>query len=111
MEEFTHEQLLLLIAALAALLTAIGPIMTTMGAAVGSWITSRRAAKREDLDLLRTDLGLLRDRVRNLETENRRLLQENLVLREYIATLRITLREHDIDVPALKDFDDDAWRK
>lgn len=111
MDDLTHEQLLLFIAGLAALLTAIGPILTTLGAAVGSWVTARRAAKKEDVDLLRSDVAQLRERIRFLEAENVRLAQENLVLREYIAVLRIKLREHDIMVPPLKDFDQDAWKE
>jgi hypothetical protein len=110
-EGLSHEKLLLILGAITALLAVLGPLMTTAGAAVGSWITARRAAQKDEVELLRADLMTLRERVRCLEVENNHLRQENLVLREYIATLRITLREHDIDVPALRDFDDDAWKE
>src|SRR5574342_617859 len=109
MDGLTHEQLLLILGGLAALFAALSPIMTTIGAAAGSWITARRAAKKEEVERLREDLMALRERVHCLEQENNRLRQENLVLREYIAKLRITLMKHEIDIPELKDFDQDAW--
>ncbi len=83
--------------------------MTTLGAAIGSWVTARRAAKKEELERLRDEMMLLRKRINKLESENNQLRQENLILREYISTLRIALQENGIDIPPLRDFDESAW--
>lgn len=104
--ELTHEQLLLLIGTFAAFLTAASPILTTIGAAIGSWITARQAAKKSELERLTARLDRLRDDFDELQMENTQLHKENLRLLEYIAHLRVVLREHNINVP---DFEE--WSK
>lgn len=103
-DELTHEQLILIIGTL-------GPLLTALGAVIGSWLTARTAAKKNDLVRLQKETAILRERINKLEVEKNILRQENLNLREYISTLRIKLQENGIEIPALRDFDEDAWRK
>jgi len=84
--EITHEQFLLLMGVMAALIAAIAPIMT-------AWV-ARKAAKRSELDRLTL-------RVDALEHENERLHRERIVLWEYIGGLRRILQEHDIVAPPM----------
>ena len=97
--DFTHDQILAALGLLIALMTAITPVLTATGAAIGSWITARRAAKREDLDYLRVELRTLRKRVDQLEAENDRLIKENHKLREHISILRTEMIRSNIQVP------------
>lgn len=106
MDELTHEQLLLLMGAIAALMTALVPILTSIGAGIGSWITARRAAKKDDVDLLRGELDRFRTRMDRLQVENDMLRRENTTMREYVARLRLILIEHEIDVPPMPDEED-----
>ena len=99
MTDFTHDQILAALGLLIALMTAITPVLTATGAAIGSWITARRAAKREDLDYLRVELRTLRKRVDQLEAENDRLIKENHKLREHISILRTEMIRSNIQVP------------
>ena len=102
--DLTHEQLLILIGAVAALITSLSPIMTTLGAGIGSYITSTRAAKRSELERLTARVDKLQTDVDKLETENTTLRQEILLRDEYIAVLRRQMIENDIDVPTFAEW-------
>jgi regulator of replication initiation timing len=54
----------------------------------------------------RQEVKDLRERTTSLEAENGSLHRENTNLREYIGLLRAILREHGIDVPAMKEIED-----
>jgi cell division protein FtsB len=86
MDDLTHEQLAVLMGVIAAFLAAIAPISTV-------WIT-RQAAKRSELESLKT-------RIDALEAKNEQLTRERIILWEYVGELRRILREHQIEAPPL----------
>ena len=98
MRDLTHEELLLLLGAITAFFAVVSPLLIAFGSAFGAWLTARRAARKDDLELLR-------NRVDKLEAENEELHRERIILYEYIARLRVILQEHGIEAPPLEGLD------
>jgi hypothetical protein len=90
MTDISHMEL----ATVIALIVAVAPILTGLGAALGAWLTNRTKAKQTELDALR-------DRVDELTCTNTQMHRENISLREYILVLTGVLREHGIEVPPM----------
>ena len=101
MDDLTHEQLLLFIAGIAAIITAVSPIIASFGASIGARYTAMRAARREDVEEVKRETQRLNDKIDKIEAENIRLHDANLVLREYVSQLRIVLIDHQILVPPM----------
>jgi len=89
----------------ATLLLAVGGIITGVFAFISSMTVNRRAARRDEVSMLREEVARLQARVDELTSanENWRTKYENLY--NYIYMLRKTLVDHNITVPEMNIFD------
>jgi hypothetical protein len=92
----------------ATLLLAIGGIITGIFAFISSRSVDKRAARRDEVSLLRDEVARLQTRVDQLTSanENWRTKYDNLY--SYVLMLRKILVDHNIDVPEMSAFDDNS---
>lgn len=90
----------------APLIVAISALL----ASVLAWISSRgvdkRAAKRDEVSLLRDEVARLQARVDELTTTNEQWREKYDKLYEYVLVLRKVLIDNRLDVPEMPTFDE-----
>lgn len=95
----------------ADILIAVGGVLTAAAGVVAAFVTlfnARKSARKDELALLRDEVGRLADRqaksdarIDELMAENTKLHREVSVLRAYNYTLVAILRMHNIEVPPM----------
>jgi cell division protein FtsB len=91
----THED----ITAIVALLALALPIFTTMGAALGSWVTSRTKASKVQVEVLQKKIDTLLEENHDLKEQNDLLRQQLAISHEENKLLRGILHSHNIKIP------------
>ncbi len=89
------------ITALAAIISALVTLIGGIGAALVLHSQTKRAVKKDEVDLLRSEVGRLSGRVDELMTENTYLIKRVERLSYENILLRAVLAQHGIPVPAL----------
>ena len=92
----------------ASFLLALGGIVTAVLAFISSWSVNKRAAHKDEVSLLREEVGRLQSRVDTLTSDNDNWRSKYDLLYGYVLMLRKILVDHDIDVPDMKLFDGDT---
>jgi len=85
----------------ASMLLAIGAIITGVLAFISSRSTEKRSAKRDEVQLLREEVGRLQERVDELMSDNDDWRKRYDKLYGYVLVLRKVLVDNKIDVPEM----------
>jgi hypothetical protein len=95
----------------ASLLLAIGGIITGVLAFISSRSVDRRAAKRDEVQLLREEVGRLQKRVDELTSDNEMWRIKYDKLYRYVLVLRRIMMDNKIEVPEMTIFNDEVSSK
>jgi hypothetical protein len=92
----------------ASLLLAIAGILTGIFAFISSRSVEKRAAKRDEVTLLREEVARLQERIDELTTDNESWRNKYEKLYKYVLVLRKVLIDNKLDVPEMIIFDDNG---